>query len=88
MENSRRRAIKCELIEESGRYPGYYKYDITIQEVDGVIHTVPAYGIDMQDAIKRLLKIERYDRITKKYEKKIVPKLIQFIIISWIASKV
>ena len=86
MKNIRRRAIKCELIEESSRYPGYYKYDVTIKEVDGYIHTVPTYGIDMQDAIKRLLKVEKLDRITKRYEKRVEPKLITFIMIAWVIS--
>jgi len=61
---SRRKAIKAELIRESKDHPGYFKYKVTIQEVDGTIHDVPAYGKDMQDAIERLVWVERIDKVT------------------------
>jgi hypothetical protein len=82
----RRRAIHSELIEESKTSPGYFKYKITIKEIDGKVHSVPAYGVDMQDAIKRLLKDEKSSKINKIYVKKIEPKLIAFIFIAWFSS--
>ena len=63
---NRRRAINCEIIEKSKSNPGYCKYMITIQELDGTIHKQPAYGKDMQDAISRLINIERTVRIEKQ----------------------
>ena len=68
--SNRRKAIKCELIEKSTSNPGYFKYMITIQEKDGQIHTEPAYGFDMQDAIRRLVRSENADMIVKVVEKK------------------
>ena len=59
---SRRKATKAELIRESKDHPGYFKYKVTILEVDGTIHDVPAYGKDMQDAIERLVWVERIDK--------------------------
>ena len=56
---SRRKAISAELVRESKDNPGYFRYNIEIQEVDGTRHTVPAYGKDMQDAIARLVWNER-----------------------------
>ena len=61
---SRRKATKAELIRESKDHPGYFKYKVTILEVDGTIHDVPAYGKDMQDAIERLVWVERIDKVT------------------------
>lgn len=61
---TRRKATKAELIRESKDHPGYFKYKVTIQEVDGTIHDVPAYGKDMQDAIERLVWSERIDKVT------------------------
>ena len=55
----RRKAIECKIVERSKSNPGYCKYDITIQELDGTIHTQPAYGKDMQDALSRLINTER-----------------------------
>ena len=57
MLKERRRAIEAKLIEESKTSPGYFKYQVTIRELDGKVHTVPAYGYDMQDAIKILIRI-------------------------------
>jgi len=66
---TRRRAIKCEIVERSAKNPGYCKYDITIAELDGTVHTQPAYGKDMQDALSRLMNTERTVKIEKKIEK-------------------
>ena len=62
----RRRAIKCEFVEKSKTSPGYLKYEVTICEKDGTIHTEPAYGIDMQSAIARLLNKERTVKVEKQ----------------------
>lgn len=66
MPKERRKAIDCKLIEASKTSPGYYKYRVTIKELDGTIHDVPAYGKDMQDAIERLIWTERYNNVSKK----------------------
>jgi hypothetical protein len=66
MKTNRRRAIHCELIEPSKTSPGYYKYQITIRELDGSQNIVPAYGKDMQDAIERLLWNERVETVMDK----------------------
>ena len=66
----RRKAIDCKLIEESQSNPGYFKYIVTIQEKDGSVHKQPAYGKDMQDAMKRLVRSENTDMIVKVVEKK------------------
>ena len=76
----KRRAIECKIVEKSKKNPGYCKYDITIQELDGTVHTEPAYGTDMQDALSRLMNIERTTKIEKKLEKN---PLIFFI--CWLA---
>jgi hypothetical protein len=63
---TRRKAVKAELLRESKDHPGYFKYKVTIEEVDGTVHDVPAYGKDMQDAISRLVWTERVDKVTSK----------------------
>ena len=67
---NRRKAIDCQLIEESTSNPVYYKYMITVEEIDGSINKHPAYGIDMQDAIKRLVRSENADKVVRIVEKK------------------
>lgn len=56
---ARRKAISAELVRESKDNPGYFRYNVEIEELDGTRHTVPAYGKDMQDAISRLVWNER-----------------------------
>lgn len=88
MVKERRRAIHCELVEPSKTSPGYFKYQITIRELDGSIDIVPAYGKDMQDAIERLLWHERVESVAEK--KATIPILvgsgIGIIILSGILS--
>ena len=66
----RRKAIDCKLIEESASHPGYFKYMVTIEDTDGSISQQPAYGVDMQDAIKRLVRSENAEMVVKIVEKK------------------
>ena len=63
---TRRKAIDCTLIRESKDHPGYFKYQVTIQELDGTTHVVPAYGKDMEDALERLVWSERKEKVIKK----------------------
>lgn len=63
---NRRRAIDCKLIEKSKSNPGYLKYQVTIAEKDGTVHKQPAYGVDMQDALSRLINKERTVKVEKK----------------------
>ena len=66
----RRKAIDCKLIEESASNPGYFKYMVTIEDTDGSISQQPAYGVDMQDAIKRLVRSENAEKVVKIVERK------------------
>lgn len=66
MKKERRRAIHCEMLEPSKTSPGYFKYQITIKEIDGTKNIVPAYGKDMQDAIERLIWNERIESVAEK----------------------
>ena len=68
--SNRRKAIDCQLIEESSTNSGYFKYMITVEEIDGTINKHPAYGVDMQDAIRRLVRTENADKVVRIVEKK------------------
>jgi len=76
----KRRAIKCDFVEKSKTSPGYLKYEVTICEKDGTIYKQPAYGVDMQSAIARLVNQERTVKIEKQVYKN--PFLVA---IAWIA---
>jgi hypothetical protein len=59
----RKRALNAKLIRESKSNPGYYKYEITIGDVDGSEKVVPSYGVDMMDALERLMWKERSNKL-------------------------
>ncbi len=62
----RRKAIDCKMIGPSSSSPGYFKYEVTIEEESGKFHKEPAYGLDMQDAISRLVWTERVEKVNPK----------------------
>ena len=65
---NRRRALECTLVEKSKSNPGYLKYMVTIGEKDGTVHKQPAYGVDMQGALNRLINKERTVKVERKLE--------------------
>ena len=70
LKSKKRKAVDCKLIEESASNPGYFKYMVTIEDMDGSISQQPAYGVDMQDAIKRLVRSENAEKVVRIVEKK------------------
>jgi hypothetical protein len=76
---SRRKAIEGKLVGESKTSPGYFKYLFTIQELDGTIHDMPAYGKDMEDALERLVWVERSNK--KPYNVLMISVLLTIIVI-------
>ena len=57
------------MIRKSKSNPEYFRYEIVVGETDGTITKHPAYGLDMQDAVSRLLRKERTDKFEKKMER-------------------
>jgi len=73
----RRRAVHAELRKESATFNGWLKYEVTIQEEDGSIDKVPAYGKDLQDALGRVVHDEKVLRIENKTKR--IPDLVWVI---------
>lgn len=65
----RRMAIQAEWQRDSESAPGFNKYMITIRETDGTENRVPAYGRDMQDALSRIVKRERTEKLVETTER-------------------
>ena len=80
----RRRATDGKLIEKSKTNPGYYKYQFTIREVDGSENIIPSYGVDMIDALQRILKHERKEKLNEVYVNKVEPTVMISVLITWI----
>jgi hypothetical protein len=83
----KRKAKEAVLIEASKTSPGYFKYLVTILEVDGSETKEPAYGVDMQDAIRRLIVSEKAVKMDKFIETRVISPTITLLIgIGWIFS--
>ena len=67
-EKTGRIAIKAEWERASESTPGFYKYIVTIREESGQINKIPVYGRNMQDALSRIVRHERSERIVKQTE--------------------
>jgi len=70
----KRKAINAELRIESKTHKGWFKYDITIQNIDGSVESVPAYGKDLQDALRRVVHDENITKVELKTKR--IPDLI------------
>lgn len=81
---NRRRATDGKLVEKSKSNPEYYKYQFTIREVDGSENIIPSYGVDMTDALQRILKHERKEKLNEVYVNKVEPTVMISVLITWI----
>ena len=77
----RRRAVDGKLIEVSKSNPGYYKYQFTIKELDGDESVIPSYGVDMTDALQRILKNEKKEKLNDVYVKKVEPTIMISVVL-------
>lgn len=80
----RRRASEGKLIEKSKSNPDYYKYQFTIRELDGNESVIPSYGVDMTDALQRILKNEKKEKLNKVYVNKVEPTVMISVVLVWL----
>lgn len=75
------RATECKWIRNSNSNPDYHKYEVTYLDSKGVSKKVPAYGRDMQEALKRVNKT-----LNKEKNKKLLEVILVFTIIILVTS--
>jgi hypothetical protein len=74
----KRKAIHAELRKESQTFNGWLKYEVTIQNEDGSVEKVPAYGKDLQDALSRVVHDEKMFKLEKKTKR--IPDLVWVVL--------
>ena len=74
----KRKAIQAELRKESQTFDGWLKYEVTIQNEDGSIEKVPAYGKDLQDALSRVVHDEKVVKLEKRTKR--IPDIVWVIL--------
>ena len=70
----KRKAIKAEYRKNSGSFPDWLKYEVTILSEDGKMSKVPAYGKDLQDALSRVVHDEKVEKVAKTTKR--IPDLV------------
>ena len=72
MKNKKKKvAVHAELRKESIAFDGWLKYEVTIKSSEGKLEKVPAYGKDLQDALRRVV----HDDKVKSIEKRVINKV-------------
>ena len=75
----KRKATHAELRIESKTHQGWFKYDVTIQNVDGSVESIHAYGKDLQDALRRVVHDENISKVELKTKR--IPDLFWVLIL-------
>jgi hypothetical protein len=70
----KRRAINASLRKESQTFDGWLKYEVEIQNPDGTIELVPAYGKDLQDALSRVVHDEKVVKLEQRAKR--IPDIV------------
>ncbi len=65
----KRMAVCAKRLKKSKKYPKYWKYTIDVEEVDGSISTIPAYGVDLEDALSSVELIEKRSWLVRLFNK-------------------
>ena len=74
----KRKAIHAQLRKESQTFDGWLKYEVTIQNEDGSIEKVPAYGKDLQDALSRVVHDEKVIKLERRTKR--IPDLVWVVL--------
>ncbi|MBT3800711.1 MAG: hypothetical protein HOG05_06130 [Bacteroidetes bacterium] len=77
----RRRVITATHRKDSESFPGWMKFEITMENEDGSQETIPAYGKDLQDALNRINHDLRVNKIMRMI--KSIPQWIALVL--WFA---
>ena len=76
--SGKRMAVKAERLKKSKKYPKYWKYAIDIEDETGEVSQIPAYGIDLEDALTSVQLIERRVWLMRFFNK--VPQWVAFLV--------
>lgn len=77
MKKKNKIAVHAELRKESESFNGWFKYEVTIKDVNGGTQVVPAYGKDLQDALSRVVHDEKVIKYRFVFNR--VPSLVWIV---------
>lgn len=74
----KQKVINVEYRKDSGTFPEWMKYEVTILNEDGTTQKVPAYGKDLQDALSRVVHDRRVEKVEKRTKR--IPDLVWVVL--------
>lgn len=84
MLSGKRMAVSAKRLKKSKKYPRHWKYSIEVEEVDGTINIIPAYGTDMEDALASVSLIEHRSWLLRFFNR--IPQWIALLVVGIIMS--
>ena len=76
--NMKRKVLNVTYRKDSNKFADWMKYEIEIMNEDGSTEMIPAYGKDLQDALRRVVHDEKVEKIEKRAKR--VPDLVWIIL--------
>lgn len=70
----KQKVINVTYRKDSETFPDWMKYEVTLLNEDGTQQTIPAYGMDLQDALSRVVHDKKVARIQKRTAR--IPDLV------------
>ena len=65
----KQKVIDVSYRKDSGAFPDWMKYEITLLNEDGTEEKIPAYGKDLQDSLSRVAHDKKVEAVEKKVER-------------------
>ena len=74
----KRKVLNVTYRKDSNKFTDWMKYEIEIMNQDGTKEIIPAYGKDLQDALRRVVHDERVEVVEKKAKR--IPTMVWVVL--------
>ena len=74
----KRKVLNVTYRKDSNKFTDWMKYEIEIMNEDGTKEIIPAYGKDLQDALRRVVHDERVEVVEKKAKR--IPTMVWVVL--------
>ena len=76
--NMKRKVLNVTYRKDSNKFADWMKYEIEIMNEDGSTEMIPAYGKDLQDALRRVVHDEKVEIVEEKTKR--IPTMVWVVL--------
>jgi len=76
--NMKRKVLNVTYRKDSNKFADWMKYEIEILNEDGSTEKIPAYGKDLQDALRRVVHDEKVEIVEEKTKR--IPTMVWVVL--------